>query len=204
MAEQLQTFLMNLRALREQDSAERMARMNRLKTMTAEQFVRVPREDLQDLTNKQYAEIVSQISPEHRLPELPVASSSADSLWTGLRNMTIPIAVKALLFGLLIGLLILMGCLAIGPIIDWWRYQTPPVRSEDASTWPDCHRLDGWVDGCTYSPTQNLSWQRAASLLEIPETELRITNSHLIQYYIPAATTLIVWRHRGQLSRSTP
>jgi hypothetical protein len=99
----------------------------------------------------------------------------------------------------LTGLAVLLASLAVGPAVDWWHYRTPPVRSAQASTWPQCPRPSGWVDGCTYVPMRDMAWDRAASLLEMNEAELRQVNQHINPGYIPAQTTLVVWRHRGQL-----
>ncbi|MGY4598117.1 hypothetical protein ACVWXL_005863 [Bradyrhizobium sp. GM22.5] len=119
--------------------------------------------------------------------------------WAGFRSIAIPTAARAAMLGVLTGLAVLLVSLAVGPALDWWHYRTPPVRSAQASTWPPCPRLSGWVDGCTYVPMRDMAWDRAASLLEMSETELRQTNQHINQAYIPAQTTLVVWRHRSQL-----
>ncbi|MGY4598116.1 hypothetical protein ACVWXL_005862 [Bradyrhizobium sp. GM22.5] len=59
MAERLKAFLKDVSTLRAQQSAEQLARMDRLKAMTPEQFARLPRSELQELTDRQYAEVVS-------------------------------------------------------------------------------------------------------------------------------------------------
>jgi hypothetical protein len=199
MPKRLEEFLKGVRTLRAQHSAEQMARMDRLKAMTPEQLVRLPRQELQELTDRQYAEIVRHVAPEHRLPEPQEVSERPGKSWAGLRWIAIPTAARAATLGLLSGLLVLLATLAVGPTIDWWRYRTPPVRSTQASTWPSCPRLSGWVDGCTYMPMRDMAWDRAAGLLAMPEAELREVNQHINQAYIPAQTTLVVWRYRGQL-----
>lgn len=199
MAERLKAFLKGVRTLRVQDSAEQSARMARLKAMTPEQFVRLPREELQELTTRQYAEVVRHVAPEHPLPEPREVSDSPGKSWAGLRWAAIPTGARAAVLGALTGLLVLVASLAVGTTIDWWRYHTLPVRSTQASTWPSCRRLSGWVDGCTYMPVRDMAWDRAAMLLKVPETELRQTNQHINQVYIPAQATLVVWRNRGQL-----
>ncbi|MCK1597954.1 hypothetical protein [Bradyrhizobium sp. 164] len=200
MAERLKAFLKDVSTLRAQQSAEQLARMDRLKAMTPEQLVRLPRPELQGLTDRQYAEIVRYVAPEHRLPEPQAVSVGKPTSWTGLRWIAIPTAARAAMLGVLTGLLVLFVSLAVGPALDWWHYRTPPVRSVQASTWPPCQRLSGWVDGCTYVPMRDMAWDRAASLLEMPEAELRQANQHIGPAYIPAQTTLVVWRHRGQLN----
>lgn len=199
MAERLKAFLKDVSTLRAQQSAERLARIDRLKAMTPEQLVRLPREELQELTHRQYAEVVRHVAPEHRLPEPQEVSVGAATFWARLRWIAIPTAARAAALGMLTGLLVLLVSLAVRPALDWWHYRTPPVRSAQASTWPPCPRLSRWMDGCTYVPMGDLAWDRAAGLLEMPEAELRQANQHVHPAYIPAQTMLVVWRHRGQL-----
>ncbi len=199
MAERLKAFLKDVSTLRAQQSAERLARIDRLKAMTPEQLVRLPREQLQELTHRQYAEVVRHVAPEHRLPEPQEVSVGAATFWARLRWIAIPTAARAAALGMLTGLLVLLVSLAVRPALDWWHYRTPPVRSAQASTWPPCPRLSRWMDGCTYVPMGDLAWDRAAGLLEMPEAELRQANQHIHPAYIPAQTMLVVWRHRGQL-----
>jgi hypothetical protein len=197
MSERLKAFLNGVSTLRAQQRAEKLDRLDKLKAMTPEEFVRVPREELQDLTDRQYADVVGHVAPEHRLPEPQEVSEKLS--WAGLPSIAIPTAARAAVLGVLTGLLLLVASLAVGPALDWWHYRTPPVRSEQASAWPPCRRLNGWVDGCTYVPARDMAWGRTASLLEMPEAELRQLNHHINQTYIPAQTTLVVWRGRGHI-----
>ncbi len=199
MAERLKAFLKDVSTLRAQQSAEQSARMDRLKAMTPEQLVRLPRQELQELTDRQYIEVVRQVAPEHRLPEPQEVSATPGKSWAGLRSLAIPTRARAAVLGLLTGLAVLLASLAVRPTIDWWHYRTPPVRSAQTSTWPSCGRLSGWADGCTYVPVRDMAWEHAADLLEMSEAELRQSNQHINRTYIPAQTTLVVWRHRGQL-----
>ncbi|MCX7321286.1 MAG: hypothetical protein NT113_17995 [Hyphomicrobiales bacterium] len=198
MAERLKAFLKDVSTLRAQRNAEQLARMDQLKAMTPEQLVRLPRQELQELTDRQYAEIVRQVAPEHHLPKPPEVSADAARSWAVLRGIAIPTAARAAVLGMLAGLPVLLASLAIGPTIDWWHYRNPPVRSAQAATWPPCPRLSGRVDGCIYVPMRDLGWDRAASLLELPEADLQETNRDINQAYIPGQTALVVWRHRGQ------
>lgn len=203
MATRLETFLNDVRSAREQQAADRLDRLERLKAMTPEEFVRVPREELQDLTNIQYAKIVQQIAPEHRLPELQETSEHSRKWWAGLRRIAVPTSLRAALLGLITGFLVLITSLAIGPSIDWWQYRTLPIRTVDALRWPKCARLNSWVDGCVYTPTTNIAWNRAADLLQMSEIELRRNNRHIDnQTYIPRRTMMIVWRGRGELQET--
>lgn len=201
MAERLKAFLKDVGVLRAQQSAEHLARMDRLKAMTPEQLVRLPREELQELTDREYAEIVRHVVPEHRLLEPQEVPEGPRKSWAGLRGIRIPTAARAAVLGMLMGLIVLAASLAVGPTIDCWQYRTAPLRSEQASTWPPCQRLNGWVDGCIYLPARDMAWDRTASLLQMPEAELRQLNHHINGAYIPAQTMLVVWRRRGHLYR---
>jgi hypothetical protein len=203
MATRLETFLNDVRSAREQQAAERLDRLQQLKAMTPEEFVRLPREELQDITNTEYSEIVRQIAPDHRLPKLQETPKHSSQWWTSLRRIAVPISLRAALLGLIAGLLVLIASLAIGPGIDWWQYLTPPIRTVNATRWPSCMRLSAWVDGCVYTPATNLGWDRAADLLQMSEIELRRNNRHIHnQTYIPRRTMLIVWRDRGELQET--
>jgi hypothetical protein len=204
MAERLKAFLKDVSTLRAQQRAEQLAWLDRLKAMTPQQFVRVPREELHDLTDRQYAEIVRHIAPAHRLLEPQETAQRKREPWAILRKIMIPTAVRAAVLGLLTGLPVLIASFAAGPAIDWWQYRTPPLRSQDASTWPPCQKLNGWVDGCIYAPAQDMAWSRAADLLQIPASELRQSNRHITAAYIPRHATLVVWRHRSPFNGSAP
>lgn len=204
MASHLQEFLGNVKAAREERAADQKALITRLKRLTADEFVRLPREDLQDLTTAQYDEVSQHIVPDHKLPQ-PLAEPSTPpqrrlrDLWKAT-----PSWLQAAVAAQLVGLPMLIAALLVVPALHWWRYQTPPLRSIDATTWPHCARLNEWVDGCTYMPTTALTWERAASLLAITEAELRRTNRHIHENYIPAGTTIAVWRKRGILQGDNP
>ena len=103
MAERLKEFLKDVSALRAQQSAEQLARMDRLKAMTPEQFVRLPRPELHELTDRQYAEIVRHVAPEHRLPEPQEVLLGASTFWARLRWIAIPTAARAAALGVLTG-----------------------------------------------------------------------------------------------------
>lgn len=203
MAKLLEDFLNDVRSTREQQATERADWLERLRAMTPEQFVRVPREELQELTSVEYSEIVRQIAPDNRLPELPEAREESNKWRAILPWIAVPIGFRAALLGLIAGLLVLTASLAIGPGIDRWQYRTPPVRTVDALRWPTCARLNSWVDGCVYTPSTNTAWDRAADLLQMSEIELRQNNRHIHnQTYIPRRTMLIVWRDRGKLQET--
>lgn len=199
MARHLEAFLTNVKAAREERAADQKALVRQLKNLTAEAFVRLPREAMQDLTNEQYDNVVKHIAPGHKLPQPPTEPSRPPQ-WR-LRDLwkATPSWVKAAVAALLAGLPMLMAALLVVPAIHWWQSQTPPLRSADASTWLRCTQMNEWVDGCIYVPTTALTWDRAAGLLGMVEGELRQINRHIRENYIPAGATIIVWRKRGIL-----
>lgn len=204
MASRLQEFLGNVKAARDERAADQKALITRLKRLTADEFVRVPLEDLQDLSMAQYEEVSQHIVPDHKLPQPPAEPPKPPQ--RRLRNLwkATPDWLQAFVAAMVAGLPILMAALLVVPALHWWQYQTPPVRSIDASTWPPCSRLNEWVDGCTYVPHSALTWPSTASLLGIPEEELRETNRHIRENYIPAGAMIVVWRHRGTLQGGNP
>lgn len=111
---------------------------------------------------------------------------------------------QAAVAALLAGPPILMATLLVVPAIHWWQYRTSPVRPIETSTWPHCERLNEWVDGCTYVTGGAMAWERAAGLLDMPDAELRRINRHIREDYIPAGTTIAVWRTRGILLGGNP
>jgi hypothetical protein len=201
MTNRLGKFLQDVSALSAQRNAEQRERLERLKAMTPEQFVRVPREELQYLTGSQYAAIVRHIAPTHRPLEPQAAAKQKSEFWAILHKVTVPTAARAAVLGLLSGFLVWVASVSVSFAIDWWQYRIPPIRSQDASSWPQCPRLNSRVDGCIYEPVQNMAWDRAADLLQIPGTELRQSNRHILETYIPAQSMLVVWRHRSQFKQ---
>lgn len=203
MASRLKEFLSNVKAARQERAADHKALLERLKRLTAEQFVRLPRAELQDLTNEQYESVAKHIAPHHNFPQPPAAPMRRRWRLADVWKVT-PGWLQAALLAMLVGLPILMAALMVVPAMHWWQYQTPPMRSMDASSWPHCARLNEWVDGCTYVPSGAMTWERATSLLGIPEAELRDSNTHIPKSYIPAGAMIIVWRHRGTLQGGNP
>ena len=200
MPDRLRKFLAAVKAARDENAAEKQRLINRLKRLTPEQFVQVSRDELQQLTDQEYAAIVRHVAPNHqsaRLPEVVRQKSRRWLLWLVWSGL--PTFLRASIAGLTLGFLILGASLAAGPAIDWLDYEMPPVRPKDVRTWPHCPRLSAWVDGCTYTPKNNLAWAQAASLLAVPEAELREANPRIPESYIPAGSLLVVWRYRGSL-----
>lgn len=200
MPDRLRKFLAAVRAAREENAAEKRQLIDRLRALTPEQFVQVSREELQQLSDRDYVAIVRHIAPDHRIPQPHDVTQTKPRRWSvRLVWNGVPTFWRASIVGFTIGFLILGGSVALGPAIDWLDYETPPVRPTDASLWPRCPRLSAWVDGCTYVPTTNLAWAQAASLLVMPEADLRKDNRDIGDWYIPAGSLLIVWRRRGSL-----
>lgn len=200
MADRLREFIAEVKGAREERAAEQKTLISRLKAMKPDEFVRVSRDVIEELSERQYADVVRHIAPEHRLPQ-PSQATAQKSRHLSLRLLWnwIPAIARASVASLTAGFVILAATLMLGPATDWWGYLTLPVRAVDTSSWPHCPRLGPWTDGCTYTPTSNLTWEHAAGLLEMPEQELRNSNRHLAKDYIPAGSILAVWRHRGTL-----
>lgn len=200
MANRLRNFLSDVKAAGEQSAAERKALLSRLKALKPEEFVRLSRETVQELSDKQYAEVVQHVAPTHRLAQPKEVAPKKAPRWS-LRLLwsALPTQLRAAIAALAVGFLILGATLPLGPAIEWWSYRIPPVRTVAAWTWPHCRRLSRWVDGCTYTPTDRLAWERAASLLAMSEVDLREVNKHIAERYIPAGAMLVVWRGRTTL-----
>lgn len=203
MTSPLKQFLETVKTARNERTAEAAALLQNLKGMTPEQFVRLPRAMLQDLTNDQYASVVKHIVPGHKLPQPTTKQSKRASRLRDLCK-AMPSWMQAAVAALLAGLPMMALALLVVPAMHWWQYQWPPVRPIETSTWPHCLRLNEWVDGCTYVPIGSMTWERAAGLLAIAEPELRQTNRHIRENYIPAGATIAIWRHRGILLGGTP
>ncbi len=200
MADLLRKFLVDVKAAREQNAADQKALLHRLKALKPEEFVRLSREAVQELSDKQYAEVVQHVAPEHRLAQPKEIAPKKVPRWS-LRLLwsALPTQLRAAIAALAVGVLIVGTTLALGPAIEWWGYRTPSVRTVEAWAWPHCRRLSRWVDGCTYTPTDRLAWQQAASLLAMSEMDLREVNKHIAERYIPAGAMLVVWRGRTTL-----
>jgi hypothetical protein len=200
MADRLRKFLADVKAAREQSAADQAALLGRLKTLTPEEFVLLSRETVQELSDKQYAEVIQHVAPAHRLAEPKEVAPKKVRRWS-LRLLWSAVSTqwRAAIAALAVGFLILGATLALGPAMEWWSYRVPPVRTVAAWAWPHCHRLSRWVDGCTYTPTDRLAWEQAASLLAMSEKELREVNKHIAARYIPAGAMLVVWRGRTTL-----
>ncbi|MCW5688235.1 MAG: hypothetical protein KIT76_06790, partial [Pseudolabrys sp.] len=193
-----------LKVAREERAADQKALVRQLKRLTVEEFVRLPPTEWQDLTTTQYDDVVKHIAPGHKLPQPPTEPSKPPQWRLREAWKATPSWLQAAVAALLAGLPMLIAALLVVPAVHRWQYQTPPVRSIDASTWPRCTRLNKWVDGCIYVPTTALTWERTAGLLAIAEAELRQANRHLHENYVPAGATIIVWRKRGILQGDNP
>lgn len=96
-----------------------------------------------------------------------------------------------------------IAVLALGFAIDVVRPLSAPwldsgVRPVLAETWPDCLRLDGYVDGCLYTTGhRGLTLRQAAAMLGMPAADLASANRHLNSHPdnpLPAEAKIIVWR----------
>jgi hypothetical protein len=169
--------------------------VERLKRMSPEEFARAPRELIEDLSTEQYRDVLAQVTRMMDSEDEPPRKASA---WKHLIRH-VPAALLVLAKAGLLGVAVFLLVLAGPPTADWWWSRTPPVRTFDTGTWPSCGRLTAWDDGCVYTVTNNLTWNAAASLLELPSTYLRQVNRHITTETLPAGAVLVVWRERGTL-----
>jgi hypothetical protein len=77
---------------------------------------------------------------------------------------------------------------------------SPPIRSMDASTWPQCGRLSPETDGCVYFVESGLTWPDAAHWLDMPLPLLLKANQSNGTVPLAKGAPLIVWRFRRPLS----
>ena len=174
--------------------------MERLKRMTPAEFLRLPPKTFELLTAAQYKDIVATIAPDSRLPapppaeEFPVEKRRLRDWWRERSTLTQVMAVT-MATTLVVVMMAIMSPLAWKWL--WGRIEI--VRPMSTTTWPTCARLSHYTDGCVYYPAQNLNWVWVAQQLDISLDELYAANRHLPPQYIPAHSTLVIWRHRGHL-----
>jgi hypothetical protein len=76
----------------------------------------------------------------------------------------------------------------------------PPIRSVDASSWPQCGRLSPETDGCVYFVESGMTWPEAAYWLDMPLPLLLKANQSNGAAPLAKGAPLIVWRFRRPLS----
>jgi len=201
MPDKLTLFLQDVTSAKVKADSANAEVIATLKKMTAEEFARVPRDVLNDLTTRQYADVVQTVAPDVQLVE-PAAAIPAGGrhnrawrdYWTW-----IPAPVVAVVVSLAIGMITLAAAVSLTPLLEWQSYSTPLSRPAHVSEWPRCRRLSRWTDGCVYGVTKGMSWHNAARYLDIPESYLRTLNRHVSGDAIPTGSDLTVWRERFPL-----
>lgn len=176
--------------------------MERLKRMKPADFLRLPAETFAPLTDAQYEEVVAVISPETQLPkppsaeEIPPEARTWREWWRERSTFT-----RVLTLTVMTTLIIVMTGTTAPFAWKWLRSRMEIVRPLSTATWPVCKRLSPYTDGCLYYSAQNLNWAWVAQQLDMSVDELYSANRHLPTQYIPANSTLVVWRHRGRLEQ---
>ncbi|RDE07802.1 hypothetical protein [Pelagibacterium lacus] len=167
-----------------------------LKTLTPDEFLRLPRRDLERLTMTQYAEVAAAICPGLDLrpptdePE-PEPSRKPTRRSPSLRRSSMASVAASVIVAVALAL--------TGPIVGKYSAETELVRPTYIGSWPRCARLNESIDGCVYVPRQHLPWNYVAHLLGIDIAELRDLNYHLPASHVPAGEKIIVWRDLGRL-----
>ena len=200
MTSKLDVFLKDVKSATAKADAADAEVVGKLKTLSAEDFARLPRSLLSHLSERQYREIVHSIAPTVTLRREPalVHSNRPSTKHKSLGNW-IPRSAVAAGLAIVAGLLVLIVGVGAGPMLEWWSYGKPLVRSASVAAWPRCPHLTSWTDGCVYRVVKGLDWSEAAHDLALPESYLRKLNQHIPSQSIPAESDLIVWRQRFPL-----
>jgi len=196
----LDEFLKDVESATAKANAADAEMVGKLKTLSAEDFARLPRSLLNNLSDRQYQEIVHSIAPTVTLKREPALTRSSRP---GTKHKSlgkwIPRSAVAASLAIVAGLLVLIVGVGAGPMLEWWSYGKPLVRSASVAAWPRCPHLTSWTDGCVYRVVKGLNWSEAAYDLALPESYLRKLNHHIPSQYIPVQSDLIVWRERFAL-----
>ncbi len=200
MTSKLDEFLKDVESATAKANAADAEMVGKLKTLSAEDFARLPRSLLNNLSDRQYQEIVHSIAPTVTLKREPALTRSSRP---GTKHKSlgkwIPRSAVAASLAIVAGLLVLIVGVGAGPMLEWWSYGKPLVRSASVAAWPRCPQLTSWTDGCVYRVVKGLNWSEAAYDLALPESYLRKLNHHIPSQYIPVQSDLIVWRERFAL-----
>lgn len=185
-------------AIGKETKEEMAAFVTRLKTLSPEEFVRLPRQDLERLSISQYLNIARVIAPD-------VAPLTAMLVRTGKPPQETKRPKKPWPIGKLSSLAVAAGVTVVviwalsGTTLLAAIASTPIVRSSFVSAWPRCTRLASDTDGCVYLAGQDLFWTYAASKLGLDVETLRRSNTHLPADRVPRGSRLVVWRYLGRL-----
>ena len=200
MTSKLDEFLKDVESATAKANAADAEMIGKLKTLSAEDFARLPRSLLNNLSDRQYQEIVHSIAPTVTLKREPaLARSNRPGTKHSSFSNWIPRSAIAASLAIVAGLLVLIAGVGTGPMLEWWSYGKPLVRGASVAAWPRCPHLTSWTDGCVYRVVKGLNWSEAAYDLALPESYLRKLNHHISSQYIPVQSDLIVWRERFPL-----
>ena len=167
----------------------------RLKKLTPDEFLRLPRKDLERLTMSQYADVAAAISPG-----LDVRPPPRELILPPAPNRRKPWSIRKRSAAAVTASVLLAAGIAFGgPTALAVSERADLVRPIYIGNWPQCTRLSETVDGCLYMPTQDLNWDYVAQMLGMSRADLLALNHHLPSTHAPAREKLIVWRRIGRL-----
>jgi len=193
MAER-QNFKKSVARLKREQKEEMGQFIAYLKSMSPEEFLRLPRRDIERLSPAQYAEIAQSIVPNVTLgtseQKQHIKPTARPRKITAGRRSTMAV-IGSVLAGLIVAF--------AGPTIVERVQNYDLVRPASAESWPICRRLTAKTDGCVYIPKQNLNWDYVAQSLHIDRAFLLTLNRHLPVASAPAERKIIVWRGAGRL-----
>jgi hypothetical protein len=190
----LESYKTSVAAIARDSKDETGAFIARLKTLSAEEFLRLPRRDVERLSIAQYIDVARAIAPN--IPPLITVREAEPELRKRSFNWT-PGRLHAAVIVVSIGLGLawsMTGSMLTGLVFD-----EALIRSRTVLDWPACRRLTADVDGCVYRPAQDLSWDYVAAMLEMDRDTLHRNNAHLTEDVVPRASQLVVWRYHGLL-----
>jgi hypothetical protein len=198
MPSKLSEFLSDVSSAKAKGDAADAEVVSKLKGLSPEDFARVPRDVLGDLSSAQYTDIVGSIAPDVKLNKPKAKPTVVRRQTRSLRDYWtwIPLPVVAVAASVALGMTILFAAIITTPLLEWWSYSKPLTLPAHVAEWPRCARLSRWTDGCVYRVTKILPWKDAAGYLDLPESFLRRLNHHIADDPIPAGTDLTVWRER--------
>jgi len=201
MPKKLSEFLKDVASAKAKGDAADAEVISKLKDLSPEDFVRVPRDVLSTLSAAQYTDVVGSIAPEVKLKAAKIETANEQHYKRKLRDYFtwIPVPVVAVVASSFTGMAILGAAISASPVLEWWSYSTPLSLSVYVAEWPRCAQLSRWTDGCLYRVTKGLSWRDAARYLDVPESYFRHVNRHITEEQIPAGADLTVWRERFSL-----
>lgn len=174
-----EAFKTAVNAVKQRDTKETGAFIARLKSLSAEEFLRLPPKVIDRLSLAQYVDIartiVPEIEPEKVDPPTPEPEARSFE-WTPQRIYGLAISIS---------MTICVALALIAPDAKRLLWPEPLPRSGYAEDWPTCSRLTPQADGCVYYSHQELPWDYVAAALQMEIENLRTSNTHLTDSFIP-------------------